>query len=100
MADVHAGKTTLEDLAKLAGVSVSTVSRELNDHPLISTRTKQRIWALTQDHDYAFRQSMPTTCWAERGRPRISLASAAAGSPSSAAPIPKPCSAAAAIRRR
>ena len=61
MADAPTGKTTLEDLAKLAGVSTSTVSRALNDHPLISTRTKQRIWALAQDHDYPFRQSMPTS---------------------------------------
>lgn len=61
MADTLKGKTTLEDLAKLAGVSASTVSRALNDHPLISTRTKQRIWALAQDHDYPFRQSMPTS---------------------------------------
>lgn len=60
MADVQTGKTTLEDLATLAGVSISTVSRALNDHPLISTRTKQRIWALARDHDYPFRQSMPT----------------------------------------
>jgi DNA-binding LacI/PurR family transcriptional regulator len=60
MADVQPGKTTLEDIAKLAGVSVSTVSRALNDHPLISTRTKQRVWALARDHDYAFRQSMST----------------------------------------
>jgi DNA-binding LacI/PurR family transcriptional regulator len=60
MAEVQTGKTTLEDLAKLAGVSVSTVSRALNDHPLISTRTKQRIWALAREHDYPFRQSMPT----------------------------------------
>jgi DNA-binding LacI/PurR family transcriptional regulator len=60
MADVQAGKTTLEDLAKLAGVSASTVSRALNDHPLISTRTKQRIWTLARDHDYPFRQSMAT----------------------------------------
>jgi DNA-binding LacI/PurR family transcriptional regulator len=52
-------KTTLEDLAKLAGVSVSTVSRALNDHALISTRTKQRVWALARDHDYPFRASMP-----------------------------------------
>jgi DNA-binding LacI/PurR family transcriptional regulator len=60
MADVKSAKTTLEDLAKLAGVSISTVSRALNDHPLISTRTKQQIWTLARDHDYAFRQSMPT----------------------------------------
>ncbi len=61
MADAPTGKTTLEDLAKLAGVSTSTVSRALNDHRLISTRTKQRIWALAQEHDYPFRQSMPTS---------------------------------------
>lgn len=60
MAEVPTGKTTLEDLAKLAGVSASTVSRALNDHPLISTATKQRIWTLARDHDYAFRHSMPT----------------------------------------
>ena len=54
------GKTTLEDLAGLAGVSVSTVSRALNDHPLISTRTKQRVWALAREHHYPFRASMPT----------------------------------------
>ena len=61
MADSPTGKTTLEDLATLAGVSASTVSRALNDHPLISTRTKQRIWALAQEHDYPFRQSMATS---------------------------------------
>jgi len=52
--------TTLEDLARLAGVSVSTVSRALNDQPLISTRTKQRIWQLARDHNYPFRHYMPT----------------------------------------
>lgn len=52
--------TTLHDLASLAGVSVSTVSRALNDHALISARTKQRIWALARDHDYPFRPNMPT----------------------------------------
>ncbi|WP_395397696.1 substrate-binding domain-containing protein [Novosphingobium sp. BL-8A] len=55
----NARKTTLEDLARLAGVSVSTVSRALNDQPLISSRTKQRIWALAHEHDYPFRMSMP-----------------------------------------
>lgn len=51
--------TTLQDLAELAGVSVSTVSRALNDHPLISTRTKQRVWALAREHDYPFKPTMP-----------------------------------------
>jgi DNA-binding LacI/PurR family transcriptional regulator len=56
-----ATKTTLEDLARLADVSISTVSRALNDHPSISVRTKQRIWALARDHDYPFRASMATS---------------------------------------
>lgn len=54
------GTTRLEDLAALAGVSVSTASRALNDHPAISTRTKQKIWALARDHDYPFRRHMPS----------------------------------------
>lgn len=52
--------TTLEDLARLAGVSTSTVSRALNDHHSISTRTKQRIWALAKERDYPFRRYMPS----------------------------------------
>lgn len=60
MTDNSNSKTTLEDLARLAGVSISTVSRALNDQPLISMRTKQRIWALARDHNYPFRSSMPT----------------------------------------
>lgn len=74
------GKTTLDDLARLAGVSASTVSRALNDHSLISLATKQRIWALARERGYAFRQSMaPSPVGAEgsivivtphtRGRP-------------------------------
>lgn len=51
--------TTLQDLATLAGVSVSTVSRALNDEPTISAKTKQRVWALAREHDYPFRHYMP-----------------------------------------
>src|SRR3954464_15643860 len=51
--------TTLQDLAILAGVGGSTVSRARNDEPVISAKTKQRIWALAREHDYPFRQSMP-----------------------------------------
>jgi len=39
-----ANKTTLKDLAKLAGVSLSTVSRALNDLPSISNWRPKRIW--------------------------------------------------------
>jgi len=34
---------TMEDIAKLADVSASTVSRALTDNPLISLETRQRI---------------------------------------------------------
>src|SRR3546814_1629958 len=51
--------TRLEDLAKMAGVSISTVSRALNDHPLISLKTKKRIWALARENNYPFRSSLP-----------------------------------------
>lgn len=49
----------LEDLAKEAGVSISTVSRALNDSPAVSRRTKQRIWKLAREQDYPFRRNMP-----------------------------------------
>lgn len=43
----------LEDLAALAGVSISTVSRALNDSTLVSERTKKKIKALAQSNNYA-----------------------------------------------
>ena len=49
----------LEDLAERAGVSISTISRALNDSPAINRRTKQRIWELARELDYPFRQRMP-----------------------------------------
>lgn len=51
--------TTLEDLARLAGVSISTVSRALNDSTAVNTRTKQLIWKLARERDYPFRNYMP-----------------------------------------
>ena len=51
--------TRLEDIARLAGVSISTASRALNDHPAINARTKQLIWKLAREHDYPFRRTMP-----------------------------------------
>ncbi len=51
--------TRLEDLARLAGVSIATASRALNDSPAVNARTKQLIWKLAREHDYPFRRSMP-----------------------------------------
>ena len=43
---------TIADLAALAGVSKSTVSRALNDSPLIGEDTKSRIRALARQHNF------------------------------------------------
>ena len=49
----------LEDIARRAKVSISTVSRALNDSPAVKRRTKQAIWKIAREYDYDFRQSMP-----------------------------------------
>lgn len=43
---------TIKDIARLIGVSHTTVSRALNDSPLINYETKERIKALAQEHGY------------------------------------------------
>ena len=43
---------TLEDIAHLANVSTSTVSRALNDSHLISQETKERIQTIAREHHY------------------------------------------------
>lgn len=43
---------SIDDLARLAGVSKSTVSRALNDSPLISVETKRRIVELAKSYDF------------------------------------------------
>jgi DNA-binding LacI/PurR family transcriptional regulator len=55
------GTITLERLARLAKVSISTVSRALNDHPSISGATKKQLWALARKHGYEFRRHMPVS---------------------------------------
>jgi len=47
---------TIADIARLAGVSKSTVSRALNDSPLIGQETKDRIRAIAQEHDFALNE--------------------------------------------
>lgn len=59
-ADTKAKRSArLEDIAREAGVSISTVSRALNDSPAVKRRTKQEIWKIARAHDYDFRQNMP-----------------------------------------
>jgi DNA-binding LacI/PurR family transcriptional regulator len=43
---------SIYDIAKLAGVSPSTVSRALEDHPRIGAETKKRIQELAREMDY------------------------------------------------
>jgi LacI family transcriptional regulator len=44
--------TTLKKISEILGVSISTVSRALKDHPDISTETKRKIVELAQALDY------------------------------------------------
>ena len=43
---------TIKDIAKLAGVSVSTVSRVLNERPDVSAENRQRVLSVIQEHNY------------------------------------------------
>lgn len=43
---------TIEDIAKLANVSKSTVSRSLNDSPLVKQETKERIQAIARKYNF------------------------------------------------
>lgn len=42
----------LADLARLAGLSTSTVSRALADNPVIREKTRERVQALAREHGY------------------------------------------------
>lgn len=53
------GRVRMADLARLAGVSVATVSRSLNDSPLIHPATKNRVWQVACRHGYAAERDMP-----------------------------------------
>ena len=43
---------TIADIARLAGVSKSTVSRALNNSPLISQETREQIQAIARQHNF------------------------------------------------
>ena len=46
------GQFTIKDLARVLGVSPSTVSRALHDHPDISRETKRRVVEAAEQHHY------------------------------------------------
>lgn len=52
-------RTRLEDLALIAGVSIATVSRALNNSPSVNDETKRRVWKIAREHNYHFRPTMP-----------------------------------------
>lgn len=47
----------LVELAKIAGVSVSTASRALSNHPRVARSTRERIVALAQEHGFRLNQT-------------------------------------------
>ncbi|WP_319562508.1 LacI family DNA-binding transcriptional regulator [Marispirochaeta sp.] len=47
-------KVTIKDIAKIAGVSHSTVSRSLNDSPHVSEKTKRLIKRIARDLNFEF----------------------------------------------
>ncbi len=47
----------MKDLARMAGTSLSTVSRSLNDHPAISRQTREHIKDLAQRYGFDFNMS-------------------------------------------
>ncbi|MCL2417799.1 MAG: LacI family transcriptional regulator [Conexibacteraceae bacterium] len=48
---------TIADLARLAGVSKATVSRALNDSPLVNAETRERVRALAGEHGFQMNDS-------------------------------------------
>ncbi len=43
---------TLQEIARLAGVSLSTASRVINDHPNVRPEVRERVWKVIREHGY------------------------------------------------
>jgi LacI family transcriptional regulator len=56
-----AKKVTIQQLATELNLSTATVSRALNDHPLINTETKRKVAELANQLGYMARKSAPRT---------------------------------------
>ncbi|MGB3715281.1 MAG: LacI family DNA-binding transcriptional regulator [Candidatus Promineifilaceae bacterium] len=48
----NSSSLTLEDIADLAGVSRSTVSRVINNHPSVSEVVRHRVWEIVEETGY------------------------------------------------
>jgi DNA-binding LacI/PurR family transcriptional regulator len=59
MPPVRSPRTRLEDIAALAGVSIATASRALNNSPAVAHRTKLAIWRLAREHGYPLPEHLP-----------------------------------------
>ena len=64
----RSGKTTIVDIAETSGVSVSTVSRILNNKPDVAEETRQRVLQVIAEHRFA-----PQSAWQQikEGRSRV-----------------------------
>ena len=62
------GKTTIKEIAKLSGVSRSTVSRVLNDDPNVNANTRAKIQAIIKEVGY---QPSPVARSLISGRSRV-----------------------------
>lgn len=49
---MNEGQATLKDLAESLGISISTVSRALKDHPDVNKETKEKVLKLAKQLDY------------------------------------------------
>ncbi|MFI1096670.1 LacI family DNA-binding transcriptional regulator [Streptomyces sp. NPDC020917] len=61
------GGTTLADVARQAGVSVSTVSKVLHDRSDVASRTRARVQRLLEQHGYLARSRPAATALAPGG---------------------------------
>jgi len=46
------GELTIKDIANICGVGVSTVSRAINNHPDVNSRTKAQILKIIEEYNY------------------------------------------------
>lgn len=57
---------TTRELANLAGVSQSTVSRSLNDSPSVNPRIKERVRGIAKAHGYVYENGTKRLCISNR----------------------------------